>query len=519
MKKLKKSDWLLVFIFIVLFIFLHWNNFNMPLERDEGEYAYSAWLMKQGKMPYQSAFIQKPPLIIYTYVLAQLVPVDGYWAPRLLAYFPIVGTIIFLGLIASKLWGKTWGWVSVFLSTGFLANPYILPFTANTEIFMMWPLTGVLALYVFKRSEAGYISWFISGCLAALALLFKPIALFFLFFLFGVWFWEQLREKISFVKLVLRVLIVLLGGSLVTALTLLPFWLKGLVGEIWQMVVVFNSQYLSSGHFGWDHTLRYWGYFWQVWKLPSLLLLTLALLWPKRTWFYLGLLLVSVLAVYRSDAGHYFLLLIPGLTLATVLALKTVLTKFKDPKIQAKSNLIALLSVIVLLASFFVPRGEMFTMTTHELSWWMFGFNTPFVESRAMSKIINQRTKPHDKVFVLGSEPQILFYAQRESASRFVIVNPLIIETDFRLNYQLKTIEELKKNLPKLILVSELSTSGAWDLAAENPLLDYLDVELAQNFERVGCWARQTHAADYGQWQEEVEEVEKCSLVLFRRKS
>ncbi len=55
-----------------LFLILRWNNYDAPLGRDEGEYAYSAQLLIQGIAPYQHAFIQKPPMVIYSYALSEL---------------------------------------------------------------------------------------------------------------------------------------------------------------------------------------------------------------------------------------------------------------------------------------------------------------------------------------------------------------------------------------------------------------------------------------------------------------
>ena len=49
-----------------LLLLTQWNWFSMPFERDEGEYAYSAWLMKDGGVPYRDAFLQKPPMVVYT---------------------------------------------------------------------------------------------------------------------------------------------------------------------------------------------------------------------------------------------------------------------------------------------------------------------------------------------------------------------------------------------------------------------------------------------------------------------
>ena len=38
--------WLSFFCLAVLFVFLRWNSFNAPLTRDEGEYAYTAQLLR-----------------------------------------------------------------------------------------------------------------------------------------------------------------------------------------------------------------------------------------------------------------------------------------------------------------------------------------------------------------------------------------------------------------------------------------------------------------------------------------
>jgi hypothetical protein len=100
------SQWLSFLGLAVLFVALRWNNFNAPLIRDEGEYAYAARLMVQGVAPYQHAFIQKPPGIVYSYALANLFLPQFFWSPRLLAYlFVAVATGLF-GFIASLEFGK-----------------------------------------------------------------------------------------------------------------------------------------------------------------------------------------------------------------------------------------------------------------------------------------------------------------------------------------------------------------------------------------------------------------------------
>ena len=45
-----------------LLVALRWNSLDAPLVRDEGEYAYSAQLLKAGRFPYEHAFLPKPPI-------------------------------------------------------------------------------------------------------------------------------------------------------------------------------------------------------------------------------------------------------------------------------------------------------------------------------------------------------------------------------------------------------------------------------------------------------------------------
>ena len=40
---------------------------DLPLERDEGDYAYAAWRMTFGEWPYVDVFNQKPPGVFFAY--------------------------------------------------------------------------------------------------------------------------------------------------------------------------------------------------------------------------------------------------------------------------------------------------------------------------------------------------------------------------------------------------------------------------------------------------------------------
>src|SRR6267142_4629299 len=49
---------------------------SIPLERDEGEYAYIAWRLGHDELPYRDWVDQKPPAVFYTYRLALSLPFE-----------------------------------------------------------------------------------------------------------------------------------------------------------------------------------------------------------------------------------------------------------------------------------------------------------------------------------------------------------------------------------------------------------------------------------------------------------
>src|SRR5437868_11591432 len=59
----------LIFVVLLLFAGIRWRLREMPLERDEGEYAYAGQLILQGIPPYQIAYNMKLPGTYLAYAL------------------------------------------------------------------------------------------------------------------------------------------------------------------------------------------------------------------------------------------------------------------------------------------------------------------------------------------------------------------------------------------------------------------------------------------------------------------
>jgi hypothetical protein len=140
----------------VLWVALRWNSLDAPLVRDEGEYAYAAQLLGHGQLPYEHSFLQKPPMVVYTYALANTLAPNTFWFPRVLAGLFALLAACLLGLIARLEFGPGLALPAMWLVTPMLLFPGLWQFAANTETFMLVPLLGTVAVYVVSRHRRGW---------------------------------------------------------------------------------------------------------------------------------------------------------------------------------------------------------------------------------------------------------------------------------------------------------------------------------------------------------------------------
>jgi hypothetical protein len=119
-------------------------------------------------------------------------------------------------------------------------------------------------------------------------------------------------------------------------------------------------------------------------------------------------------------------------------------------------------------------------LTPKQVSKLVYGDN-PFAESSlGIAHYIQANSTPEDRIAILGSEPQIFFYAKRQSASRQIFVYSMTDATPFAVPLQQEMLRELEATRPKFIVVSMQSTS--WNIAPEY-VMEYLQpfMPLVQN--------------------------------------
>ena len=88
----------------------------------------------------------------------------------------------------------------------------------------------------------------------------------------------------------------------------------------------------------------------------------------------------------------------------------------------------------------------------------VYGAN-PFPESVKIAEYLKNNTRPGDRVAVLGSEPQICFYAHRRSATEHIYMYGLMESQPLALHMQEEMIAQVEKSEPPFLVLVMVSTS------------------------------------------------------------
>src|SRR4051794_34418033 len=130
---------------VAVALLIRWPLASIPLERDEGEYAYIAQRWLRGDVPYRDAFDQKPPGTFAVYAACFTLFGESiesvHWGVQLYTLL----TLACVAWVARRVGGPGAGWVAALLAAFMTADLSVLGNAANTETVMILPLTAGLA--------------------------------------------------------------------------------------------------------------------------------------------------------------------------------------------------------------------------------------------------------------------------------------------------------------------------------------------------------------------------------------
>jgi len=484
-----------LFLVLALTAVVRYSVLDMPLDRDEGEYAYGAQRLLVGKLPYVEFYSMKLPGMYFVYALIETVgghSLRAIHAALLLVNAATIGLLFFIGL---RWFNPLAALAAASIFAALSLTHKVEGTSTQAEPFILLPIVAALALATPRVRDLSPLRWLVIGLLCGLAILIKQQAAFFAIGAFVAWAWNAVRLE-RFLRSQ-----ALLGGILLAAGTLLPYaalctfyWQQGAWDDFQRWTIDYARQYgtLRPLGDGLSDLLR---------QLTHLTRQGLAVVWAlaaiglvaslrdhseqaRRAGLW-GFALVSFLAVSTGlyFRPHYFVLLLPAVALASAAGLLTALRWLRASQAHHWLS-IALVAIAVVwpLAS---QSLLILSLGPEQLTRRTFG-RSPFPESLEIADYLRAHTDPGQPIGMLGSEPQILFYAARESATGYLYMYPLMENQPAARTMQAEFIAQFEAAQPEYVVYAGVPTS--W-LARETSVVDiftWWDRYQSAHYERVG---------------------------------
>jgi hypothetical protein len=467
-----------------VYVLLRINLVDIPLDRDEGLFGYIGQVIRDGGLPYRDVIDHKPPLVHFLYAL-----VTALVRPEATPIHVFLHAYNFLSLLACYYLGKV---VTASRSAGLWTAlvfavvsslPSLQGFTASTEMILLLPAVLGLVFAVQASKRPHWARHVLSGVMGGLTVLIKPSGLLLAVFAAGTIGAFALQEPGSWrqrVKAFVRRGFAWTSGFLAPlAVVVVYFHHHHSFDLLVQWVVEYNIDYASQPQrMGIGDSFEFM--FKVVCKdaLPAVLIalgtVLVLLLRRDRLGFFLGAFVCcSLIATIPVAYSHYIAQMVPAAALAAGVGLASLCAWL--PK--RSSRVATTVALGALLAAYPVLSNPVYYVTGNPdvLNHLLYGDN-PFAEAKPVADFVAARTDSTDRVFVLGSEAEILFQAGRMDSSGFAVKYPLTAQWSRRReNHQDTVMVALSTRPPKYILVVNHHGSLLWDGRSSFPLYAYVE--------------------------------------------
>ncbi|MBI4929742.1 MAG: glycosyltransferase family 39 protein [Bacteroidetes bacterium] len=535
---------LLLAVLVLLVSSIRWRLAGMPLERDEGEYAYFGHLILKGIPPYSEAYNMKLPGIYYMYALIMAVFGESFKGIHIGLLIMNAGTMLLLFSAFKRFFNPMTGLITAGFY-GLMAITFnVLGFAAHATHFAVFYVALSLFLAPFNSPEGGKqqssrnIRIFLFGISLGFAFLMKQQAVYFILF-GGIVFvsFEVINAGglKSFFKSTLRgvrgAVLFSLGVFVPYLLVVLIMLASGTFDKFWFWTVQYASKYAS-------------GLPWSQGK--DLLDMTFAPIWTEFKWIWIlaiaGCVVVllpafsmkqkilaiafAVFAALATTPGfyfrqHYFIVALPAAALLASIALDYA-GRWTAEKIKIK--LIGILFPLIVFAFLYnniVTKSKFFYADEDPVALCkaIYGTN-PFVESVEIANYIKANSSDTDKIAVLGSEPQIPFYANRKSATGHIYTYGLMEIHEYNLKMQEEMIAEIEKAKPLFLVFCNVPFSWLSKPNSPMKIFEWYNKYATENYNIVGLVDIPDQGPSSYYWNADAQRQpkNKNSVWVFKRK-
>jgi Dolichyl-phosphate-mannose-protein mannosyltransferase len=467
---------------------------GIPLERDEGEYAYAGQLLLQGIPPYKLAYSMKFPGTYVAYAITMFLFGQTITAIHLGLLLVNCATSALIFFIGKRLLNSTVGIVAAASYALLSVSPSVLGLAAHATHFVVLPVLGSAFLLLNKQSRLGIGRLLLSGLLMGLGLLMKQPAFFFILFGGVYLFLGDVRAGLALRKAILRNLVFAGGAVTPLVITFLALYYAGVFAGFWFWTIHYAHEYGTLVSISDARQLLIQGVRdaigpnWPLWILAGVGLLTCSLnrSTGRTTGFLLGLFISSILALclgfyFRS---HYFILLLPAVALFAGIAINNI-SSVLHRQITAARFFPLLLFASCAVFLVVAQRDLFFLLSPIEASHTIYAGN-PFPETIKVAEYVREHTNPSDTIAVVGSEPQIYFYSHRHSATGYIYTYPLMEAQKYARQMQSEMFREIEGAEPKYLISVTIDVSWLHSPRSENLIFEWVQQYIAENYVAVG---------------------------------
>lgn len=491
-QRIRFSWWSLLILAVGLAVLIRAHLAAIPLERDEGEYAYAGQLLLGGVPPYRFAYSMKFPGVYAAYALIMAIFGQTAIGVHLGLLIVNVLTVIAVFFVAKRLLSPTGATAAAASYAVLSLSSSVLGLAAHATHFAM--LAVMAGSFLLLNPTLTKKSIFISGVLFGIGFLMKQPAIVFICFGAIYFLFRDRQGGVQLPKIILRLAIFTVAAALPLVAASLCLWQAGVFQKFWLWAVLYAREYGSltpfSGVFP-AFLLPFTRIVVAEWPLMILALLgVVAMLFDKNiqgaAFFILSFLVISAVA---TSAGfyfrrHYFIFDLPAVSLlvgASVMWGENVCSRFAPPC----RVLLLIIFGASLSAGLVAERHILLARDSSEATRAIYGAN-PFPEAVRIADYLRQNSSSTDTIAVVGSEPEIYFYAHRRSATGYIYTYELMEPQKFAADMQREMIREVEAARPKYLVFVVASVSWLETATSDRQIFAWVKDYAAANLTLVG---------------------------------
>ena len=493
-KAIRTALWILLALALAGSIAARMRLVDLPLERDEGEYAYTGQLMLEGIVPYAIAYSMKFPGTSAAYAVLMSIFGQSIHGIHLGLLVVNLATTALVGLLGQALFGRVAAIAAAASYAVLSLMPHVLGTAAHaTHFVVICVIAGCFLLIRASQNESS--RWrFACGLVFGLGLLMKQSG--FVFIIFGCVYLlaRDLSANRKIQTVIRHNLEFIVAAATPTIITCLILWRGGVFARFWFWTInyarAYGSQVLLIDGLRTlpGHLIAASGTAWPIWGLAVFGLIS-CFTRPTiraRAGFLTTFTIFSALAVCPGFyfRPHYFIQLLPAIALLAAATLAATLEARRN-----HGNKIAVAAVLVFAGCLAWPilceRDFFFQRPLSEANRMINGDN-PFPEAIKLSDYIRDNSSSEDKIAVLGSEPQIYFYSRRHSATGYIYTYSLMEPQPYARQMQEEMMQEIEKARPKFLILVVINKSWLVGRESDQTIFKWADRYCDANYEQVG---------------------------------